>query len=91
MQLRAQPIKVLKTHDERPPLVRIDTVRIAVHQYRLLEMHPLDAGLDAFDPSALHVVIVGYALDGFDLGFELHGAFEYAWRRDSQRRHWRQA
>jgi hypothetical protein len=88
----AAPVRrVLKTHDEGAPIVGIDPVGLAGHQDRLLEMDALNSGLDALDASALRVVILRDAVDGFDARLELHGTLEDARGRDRLGRRRREA
>ena len=49
--VRLEPVELLKTHGERPPLVRVDPVAISVH--RFIEMHPLNSHLENDDASTL--------------------------------------
>ena len=72
MDFRAQPIELLKAHNERPPFVRIDSIAFARHQHPFIDVNPLHTHLNALTGPFLIHIIVGDAVDGLDTRFELH-------------------
>ena len=71
MQLWTESVELLETHDERPPLVRVDPVVLPGHQNRLFQMHALNAHLDDENSPALCRIMLRQVMETLDLRFEL--------------------
>ena len=75
MHFRTEPVELLKTQDQRPPFVGIDTIRFAVHHDRFIDMHALHPDLDHTVRAAQRGVILRQAMHRLDHGLKLHRAF----------------
>ena len=80
MQLWTESVELLETHDERPPLVRVDPVVLPGHQNRLFQMHALNAHLDDENSPALCRIMLRQVVETLDLRFELDRTFPNARR-----------
>jgi hypothetical protein len=79
MQLtRPKPIELLKAHDQGPPFIGIDMVRLARREQHFLHVHALDTHLEDLDSAAQLLVGLGEIAHDFDGRFQLNGAFKDA-------------
>ena len=78
MHAIADFVELLKTHDQRLPLVRIDPVGFSGHQDRRIGMNPYDAHLDAERAVAQDRIVVRDAVNRLHPGFKLNRTLFHA-------------
>lgn len=71
MNLRTKTVKLLKTHDQRPPSIRIDVIRTTGNPNRVMHENPLNPHLDSHDPPTLSRILLSNRMHSLDNS--LHG------------------
>jgi len=69
---------MLEAHDQWPPFVRINAIRVVFRQNRFREMYATDTDFDRKQTAVPLFVLFGEGMDRFDGGFQLNRALHYA-------------
>ena len=78
MQLSAEPIDLLETHNQWRPLIRIDPIGVTLHEQIGMDVNALDPHFDQTEEAAQFFTVFADAVSCRNDSFELDWAFERA-------------